>query len=212
MSQTDTETMRVDVWSDFVCPFCLIGQLRLQRLAKERPLTVHWHAFMLRPPGSPPVDAARRAMIESHRPQLRAMVKDEFGIELADPPIDTSTLHAHLLHKYAERQGKGPVFHEATLRAYWLEGRAIGDDDVLAELAVASGLEADALDKALQDEASRRAVDSDLGHAQAIGIGAVPSFVFAERLQMQGAQPYEVFVKAAAEAARMLGAQGGEAP
>ena len=203
-----TEAMRVDVWSDFVCPFCLIGQLRLQRLAAERPLDVHWHAFMLRPPGSPPVDAAKRAMIQSHRPQLKAMVKEEFGIDLADPPIDTSTLHAHLLHKYAERHGKGDAFHEAVLRAYWLDGRAIGDAAVLGELAVASGLEANALEHALQDEASRRAVDSDLGHAQAIGIHAVPSFLFAERLQMQGAQPYEVFVKAAAEAERMLSLPG----
>ena len=80
----NTPALRVDIWSDFVCPFCFIGALRLEQLAQQRPLDFHWHAFQLRPAGSPPMDAAKRKMIAEHTPKLTAQMREEFGLALGD--------------------------------------------------------------------------------------------------------------------------------
>ena len=70
-----TAAVRVDVWSDFVCPFCYIGALRLAQLDRQRPLDIHWHAFQLRPAGAPPMDDAKRRMIAEHTPKTHSRAR-----------------------------------------------------------------------------------------------------------------------------------------
>ena len=112
--------VRVDVWSDFVCPYCLIGSLRLDQLAERQPIETVWHAFMLRPPDGPGMTAEKRAMIEAYTPKISAQIRDEFGLDMRRGPIGAQTFAAHHAMKHAERSGQGALFHDAVLRAYWL--------------------------------------------------------------------------------------------
>src|ERR1700754_3994114 len=112
-SPSTASSLRIDVWSDFVCPYCFIGSLRLDALAKTQPIDVAWHAFMLRPPGSPPMTAEKRAMIAEHTPKLAAQMRDEFGVAMERGPLGTQTSAAHHATKHAERHGRGREFHDA---------------------------------------------------------------------------------------------------
>ena len=90
----DHPPVRVDIWSDFVCPYCLIGALRLDQLAEKQPIEPIWHAFMLRPPGSPGMTAEKRAMIEAYTPKISAQIRDEFGLDVRRGPIGAQTFAA----------------------------------------------------------------------------------------------------------------------
>jgi predicted DsbA family dithiol-disulfide isomerase len=174
----ETQPLRIDVWSDFVCPFCFIGSLRLDELAKTQPIEPVWHAFMLRPPGSPGMTAEKRAMIAAYEPKIRAQMRDEFGLDIERGPIGAQTFAAHHATKHAERNGKGAAFHDAVLRAYWLHGEDIGDHDVLRKVGATLGLafEDDLL--AGREPTSAEAVREDIARASAYNIQGVPAFIF----------------------------------
>src|SRR5437879_1274314 len=144
MTTSPVSSVRVDIWSDFVCPFCFIGALRLEQLGRQRPLDLNWHAFQLRPAGSPPMDAAKRRMIAEHTPKLAVQMREEFGLDIHRGPLDIDTRAAHRLFAAAQRAGKGDEIHDVLFRAYWLDGADIGDAAVLSALAAKSGLDASA--------------------------------------------------------------------
>lgn len=193
--------IRVDVWSDFVCPFCLIGALRLDQLAKKRPIEPTWHAFMLRPPGAPPMTAEKRAMIEAHTPKLAAQIREEFGLDIERGPIGAQTFAAHHAMKYAGQHGRALAFNDAALRAYWLHGEDLGDHAALRRIGATLDLAFD--DDVLEgrDPATAEAVRSDLALAESYGIHGVPAFLFGNRYLVSGAQPLALLERAA-EAAR----------
>jgi predicted DsbA family dithiol-disulfide isomerase len=189
--------VRVDVWSDFVCPFCLIGQLRLEQLAEKQPIDPVWHAFMLRPPGSPPMTAEKRAMIAEYTPKISAQIRAEFGLDVERGPIGTQTFAAHHAMKHAEHHGKALAFNDAVLRAYWLRGEDISDHAVLRRIGATLELAFD--DDVLEgrEPATAEAVRTDLAQAQAYNIHGVPAFIFGNRYFVSGAQPLELLERAA---------------
>jgi predicted DsbA family dithiol-disulfide isomerase len=193
--------VRVDVWSDFVCPFCLIGSLRLEQLAAKTAIDPFWHAFMLRPPGSPPMSAQKRAMIAEYTPKISAQIRDEFGLVVDRGPIGASSFAAHHAMKHAERHGRALAFNDAVLRAYWLQGEDIADHAVLRRIGAALGLSFDDAVLEGRDRATADAVNVDLAQAQAFDIQGVPAFIFCNRYYVSGAQPLELLERAA-EAAR----------
>jgi predicted DsbA family dithiol-disulfide isomerase len=193
--------VRVDVWSDFVCPFCLIGSLRLVELADKQPIETVWHAFMLRPPGSPGMTDEKHAMIAAYTPKISAQIRDEFGLDVRRGPIGAQTFAAHHAMKHAERSGQGAAFHDAVLRAYWLDGADIANHDMLRKIG-------ERLDLALDDEllsgqepVSAEAVQNDVDQAAAYNIHGVPAFIFGNRYFVSGAQPLALLERAA-DAAR----------
>lgn len=189
--------IRIDVWSDFVCPFCLIGSLRLDELAKSRPIETVWHAFMLRPPGSPAITAEKRAMIEAYGPKVSAQIEAEFGLSIERGTIGAQTFAAHHAMKHAERAGRGGAFHDAVLRAYWLRGEDIADAAVLHGIGASLELEFDDDVLAGREPTTAEAVRSDIEQAAAYGIHGVPAFVFGNRYFVSGAQPLELLERAA---------------
>ena len=193
--------IRVDVWSDFVCPFCLIGSLRLEQLAAKTPIDPVWHAFMLRPPGSPPMTAETRAMIADYTPKISEQIRDEFGLVVERGPIGTQTFAAHHAMKGAERHGKAIEFNDAVLRAYWLRGEDIADHDVLRRIGATLDLSFDDAVLEGREPATAEAVSVDLAQAQAYNIRGVPAFIFGNRYYVSGAQPLELLERAA-DAAR----------
>jgi predicted DsbA family dithiol-disulfide isomerase len=200
-STNTVSRVRIDVWSDFVCPFCFIGGLRLEQLAEKHAIDVSWHAFMLRPPGSPGMTAEKRAMIAAFEPKLRGQMREEFGLDIERGPLGAQTFGAHHASKLADRHGRGAEFNDAVLRAYWLGGEDIGDATVLRAIGARLDLEFDDDLLAGREPATAEAVRTDLAQAAAYNIRGVPAFIFGNRYFVSGAQPLELLERAA-DAAR----------
>lgn len=188
---TNTETtkpVRVDVWSDYVCPWCFMASLNLKRVSETQPLDVHWHAYELRPAGSPPISPEHLARIEASEPMLDARMKSDFGIVLERGPFGIPTRHLHMLTKYAEAQGKGSAFHDAAFEAYWLEGRDVSAPAELQALLDAVGVEGEVAE-IVQDPKLQSKVYADERFAYENELSGVPALVFEQKYLVMGAQP-----------------------
>ena len=155
-------------------------------------MEVIWHAYELRPIGSPPIPAEYLARIKATEPRLNKMAREQYGIELNRGPLGIHSRLALIGAKYAEAVGKGPQYHDAMLRAYWQRANNIEDVDVLAEIARTVGLERETFLAALQDERFNAQVDADIDEAYSYGLTGVPALIFGRRYLVSGAQPYEV--------------------
>ena len=128
-------SVRVDVWSDFVCPWCFLASTSLEKLESEQKIEIVWRSYELRPKGSPPMLEAYRQRIEAGRPQMVAMALERYGIKMTHGPFGVDSRAAHIGAKYAEEQGVGKEYHNAMFRAYWQDARAIDQQDVLLDVA-----------------------------------------------------------------------------
>jgi len=202
--------MKVEVWSDVVCPWCYIGKRRLETALERFPhrdqVEVVWRSFQLDPsvpegethPTLPALAAKYGRSEDEMRATMRHVeqVAADEGLEyhLADG-VSGNTLLAHeLLHLAAERGLQGPV-KERLLPAHFEEGRSVFDVDSLAALAVEVGLEDAEVRAALADHRYRAAVLADAREAQALGATGVPFFVVDRRYGASGAQPAELLLQ-----------------
>lgn len=200
--------MRIDVFSDVVCPWCFVGKHRLDAALAAAGMTdaeVHWHAFQLNPdlpPGG--VDRQEYMRQKFGDPATIARIHDRVreagksaGIDFQFEKIARSpnTFDAHRLLSLADSQGRQSAFKEALFKAYFLEGRDIGDRLVLAEVAAESGLSGD-IPAWLATEAAVDEVRADLKTAARLEITGVPFFILDGRYALAGAQPPEVFAEA----------------
>lgn len=165
----------------------------LERLQQEHDVAITWHSFELRPPGAPPMPAEYRARIEAAQPRLRAMAREQYGLELNPGPFGISSRAALIGEQYAIAQGQGHAFHDAVADAYWKGGQSIDDRQLLADLAESVGLERAAFLAALDDPSYIAAVEQDAAWAHEHGLSGVPAAVFAEKYLVSGAQPYALF-------------------
>jgi predicted DsbA family dithiol-disulfide isomerase len=135
-----------------------------------------------------------RARIEASRPQLYAMARDQYGLELNSGPFGIDSRPAHVGAKFAESQGQGQgaAYTDAVFRAYWQQARDIGDRAELSAIAASVGLDATAFAAALDAAELTEAVLRDEAEAQFHGLNGVPAIVFAEKYLVSGAQPYSV--------------------
>lgn len=199
--------MRIDVFSDVVCPWCFVGKRRLEQALAQAGLSdaeVHWHAFQLNP-DLPPEGVDRKRYLETKfgpgaLERIHARLDEvgkAAGIDFQFDRIQRSpnTRDAHRLLWLAGSQGKQDVLKEALLKAYFIEGRDVGDRKVLAEIAASVGLDADVA-AFLAGDAGLREVEQDLMTGARLQISGVPFFIFEGRMALAGAQPTEVFQQA----------------
>jgi predicted DsbA family dithiol-disulfide isomerase len=177
----------------------------LDRLQREEPITISWRSFELRPQGSPPMPPEYRARIEAARPQLYAMARNQYGLELNVGPFGIDSRPALVGAKFAEAEGRGEAYHRAVFGAYWQGAADIGDRDTLAQVAEESGLERAAFLAALHDPAHVLAVDADIAQAGAYGLSGVPALVFAGKYLVVGAQPFATLKQAVTQVRAELG-------
>jgi len=205
------EPLTVDIWSDVVCPWCYIGKRKfeaaLAQLDGDVPVTVRYHAYQLDPTAPPglaePVteayakkfggpDAARQ--IIERVTGVAADVGLEFRMDIA---LRANTLLAHRLLWLAaqpDSPAPQPVVKERLLRAYFTEGRDIGDPDTLAELLAEVGFDGDTVRAWLDTDAGAADVAADIAQAGDYGITAVPTFVVNGTWGIPGAQDADTFV------------------
>ena len=163
----------------------------LERLKASHGLTVTWHAYELRPAGSPPLPDWYKARVKAMRPQFEAMARAQYGVEIKSGPFGINSRPAMIGAKYAAAEGAGETYNRAMLRAYWQEGQDISDMAVMLGVAQAVGLDPDAYASALDNPDYEAQVDADIAQAAAYGLTGVPALIFADRYLVMGAQPYE---------------------
>ncbi len=198
--------IRLDIFSDPVCPWCLIGKANLDRALEahpDHPFAIEWHPFQLNPDmAAEGVDkrsylAARFGGVDK-LDQIHARLRDtakSAGVDL-DPDTPTripNTLNAHRLIHWAGLEGRQTAMVSALFRAYWREGRDIGDVGVLAALAGEAGLDSAAMARLLATDADADDLIARDQDARAKGVTAVPTFLIAQQFVLSGAQPPELW-------------------
>lgn len=212
--------MKIEVWSDYVCPFCYIGKRQLELAIKESgfegQIEVEYKSFLLDP--NTPKDT-NRSVYESLASKYGMSVDEakkstasvaarakELGLDYDfDKMKESNTVNAHRLAKLANKHNVDHKFNEILMKAYFIEGQNIGDDTVLKKLAIDAGLPENEVDELLQNNQFTEDVELDIKQASELGVRGVPFFVFENKYGISGAQPQELFVQTIEQTANELG-------
>jgi predicted DsbA family dithiol-disulfide isomerase len=208
------DAIKVDIWSDIACPWCYIGKRRFEEGARQyaktvdaRPIEVEYHSFELAP--DTPVDFAGTEvdfLVEFKRmpqEQVHRMLEQITTLAAAEGlAYDMAALQhtrmikaPQVLH-LAKANGLQVPMKERLLSAYFTEGRHVGHDDDLADLAVEVGLDRQQVLDALDEGTYLAAVEADIEQAAAYGISGVPYYVIDGRYGVSGAQAPDTFAQA----------------
>lgn len=203
--------MKIEVWSDFACPFCYIGKKRLEtalgRFAHGGEVKVEFKSFELDPRAPREIEHDVHDMLSAKygmsREQAIAMNRNLSDQAQAagllfqfDTLKLTNTFDAHRLAQYAAEQGKGDAVVQALFRAYFSDSRHLGDHAVLADLAQEAGLDRDEAVKLLADNSYSAEVRADEAQARQLGVTGVPFFVIDGKYAVSGAQSEEAWERA----------------
>jgi predicted DsbA family dithiol-disulfide isomerase len=220
----EIEPLTIDIVSDVVCPWCYLGEKRLeQALAEEAgPVVVRWRPYQLDPTipqgGLDRAEYMAKKFGKSGRLQSvhdnLTRLGAEVGLPFAFDKITRSpnTLDAHRLIRWAASAGVQSRVVDRLFEAYFVEGRDIGDRVVLTEIAAECGLDADLVERLLAEGADSEVVRQEVEQAQAMGVSGVPFFIFAGRLGVPGAQEPSALRQAMAEARQAMAESAREAP
>jgi predicted DsbA family dithiol-disulfide isomerase len=201
--------VKIEVWSDVVCPWCYIGKRRLQnalaRFEHAADVTVTWRSFELDPSqprgenrpttdmlsgkyGVPPAQA--RAMQD----RVTSLAAEEGLTYHLDRSLTANTFDAHRLTHFAATRDLADGIHERLFQAALVNGEAVDDTDTLVRIGTDVGLPSDEVRKVLGSDAYADDVRDDIRQARALGASGVPFFVFDRTYGISGAQPIETFL------------------
>ena len=198
----------LDIFSDPVCPWCLIGKAHLDRALEahpEHPFEIAWHPFQLNP-DMPAEGVEKRpylvkrlggeAKVDAIHERLREIAKAAgVAMDPDKPEMLPNTMNAHRMIHWAGIEGKQAAMVSSLFRAYWRDGRDIGDVEELCDIAEEIGMDPVAVARLLATDADLddlRARDVD---ARKKGVTAVPTFLIAQQYVVSGAQPPEVWAQ-----------------
>ncbi|MBN1801686.1 MAG: DsbA family oxidoreductase [Candidatus Lokiarchaeota archaeon] len=190
--------LKVIAYSDYICPFCYIGYHRMEQLKKEFNLDVEWRPFEIHP--ETPKEGALTDELSFPPGYLEmafANVKrlaDEEGLNLTFSEILPNSKLAHYISEFARNKGKFDEFHKKVLESYWLEGKDIGDNFLLLDIAESVGLNKKEIEKYLNTDEPFKAIQKSLQEVRKYGLNGVPSFIIEDQV-IVGAQSYDVFKK-----------------
>lgn len=207
----EIKKMKVEIWSDVMCPFCYIGKRKfeaaLSQFENKDNIEVVWKSFQLNPnmetnPNKSNLDYLMeikgwsRAQAEQTTLYVTNMAK-EVGLEYhLDKAVTANSFDAHRFVQYAKKHGKGDAAEERLFKAYFTEAKNTADHNVLVQLATDIGLDGNEVKKILAGQDYSNEVKSDLYEAQQLGISGVPFFVIDRKYAVSGAQPSETFLGA----------------
>ncbi len=210
--------MKIDIYSDVVCPWCWIGKHRFAQavalLGDDAPaLEIHWQPFQLDPDADATPVPLREAYArkfggaertEQMLGQTQATARNEgLPMDFSQGQVRVTTLPAHRLSWLAGQHGVQDAVGEGLFRAHFEQGLNLADPAVLMSVGTAGGLAAEAIEAMLSSDQGMAEVQAALQHAARLGIQSVPTFVIDDRYGIQGAQsPQDI-----AEALRRIAAQ-----
>ena len=204
--------IRLDIFSDPVCPWCYLGKAHLDRAlerAPDHPFLIEWHPFQLAP--NLPKQGVDRAQyllsifgtqqrtVDAHLrlAELGRAAGLEFNFEAIK--ISPNTFDAHRLIHWAGLEGRQTPMVSALFRAYWREGRDIGAPEVLCDLATEVGLDRAMISRLIYSDSDTEALRAREAHARTRGSNAVPTFIVADQHAISGAQPPELWAQVIAD-------------
>ena len=200
--------MKIEIWSDIMCPFCYIGKRHLEQAMETLPfkneVEIEWKSYQLNPDyhntsNESFYDYLSRAkgMSIDQVKQLSGSVSEmanNVGLSLSfDKNIPANSFDAHRLIHFAKAKSLQDQAEEVLFKAHFLEGKDIAKMDVLIALGEEIGLIKSEVEKVLQSDEFTEAVRYDIYESKQIGVGGVPYFVFDRKYALSGAQPVETF-------------------
>lgn len=204
--------VKLDILSDPICPWCYIGKANLEAALAaegENPFVIEWHPFQLNP-DMPEGGMDRRdyleakfggkeAAVRAYTPVVDHAAKAGLTLNFEAMQRTPNTLDAHRLIHWAGIEGVQNAAVDALFRAYFVDGRDIGDTEVLADIADTIGMDAGVVMKLLKSDADRDAIRARDAHSRQMGVNSVPTFIVAGKHAVPGAQPPDLWRKVIAE-------------
>ncbi|MCE3278979.1 MAG: DsbA family oxidoreductase [Bacteroidetes bacterium] len=204
-----TKKMKVEIWSDIMCPFCYIGKRRFEKALSQFPraedVEIEWKSFQL----NPEMKTDTNKNINQYLAEIKnwslsqAQAMNDRVILMAEKEglhydfnkaIVANSFDAHRLIQYAKTVHKGDEAEERLFKAYFTEGKNISDGSVLIDLAEDIGLNRTEAEDVLKNNKFTENVNEDIREAAKIGVTGVPFFVFNRRYAVSGAQEAETFL------------------
>jgi predicted DsbA family dithiol-disulfide isomerase len=203
--------MKVEIWSDIMCPFCYIGKRHFEeaiaQFEQTNSIEIEWKSFQLDPTIPKSVEKvivhqyladAKGISFEESKKMHDNVVQSAKNVGLTynyDNAIIANSFDAHRMIQFAKTKGLGDQLEEALFKAYFTDGKNIGDFNDLLEIGVSIGIEKLALKAVLESGQFTNEVKNDISEAQQIGVRGVPFFVFDRKYAISGAQPISVFTE-----------------
>jgi predicted DsbA family dithiol-disulfide isomerase len=200
--------MKVEIWSDVMCPFCYIGKRRfeqaLQQFEHKDTVEIEWKSFQLNPDLETDTStnineylAERKGWTVDHAQQMNDHVTKmaaEAGLTYhLDKAVVANSFKAHRFSHLAKKHGLGVAAEEQLFKAYFTDSKNIDDDGTLIELGKQIGLDVVEIEQTLASDAFAEDVKHDIDTAQYLGIQGVPFFVLNNKYAVSGAQAVPVF-------------------
>ncbi len=207
-----SETVKLDIMSDPICPWCYIGKAHLDRAlaaAPDHPFLIEWHPFQLNP-DMPEGGMDRRAYLEgkfggkkaavkAYAPVVEHVEKAGLKINFEGMKRTPNTLNAHRLIHWAGIEGRQTAAVSALFKAYFVECRDIGDVEVLADIADSIEMDAAVVTRLLGTDSDMQDIRDRDAHSRSMGINSAPTFIIGGKHAVPGAQPPELWAKVIAE-------------
>jgi len=216
--------MKIEIWSDYVCPFCYIGKKQLEQAIQDTGFTgqveLVYKSYQLDPTTPEDTNMSTYEYLANKYGMTLEKAKEmaqgvaarakEVGLDYNfDKLMEENTLKAHRLVKWAEQQGDVTALVEALLRNYFIEAKRIGQDDVLIDIAEQVGLNREEVTKVLSSDDFKTEVETDIQEGLHLGVRGVPFFVLNRKYGISGAQPQAVFEETLRKVAEEEGLQSG---
>jgi predicted DsbA family dithiol-disulfide isomerase len=212
MNIAESPKMKVEVWSDIMCPFCYIGkrnyEMALKQFEYSDRVEIEWHSFQLDP--TIPKKNEKKVNVYQYLAETKGM-SYEYSKKLHEKLIQTAknagleynfdkavvanSFDAHKMIQLAKTKRLGDAAEERLFHAYFTEGRDFGDTDTIVSLGKDIGLQEEEIREALGSDEYSYKVEQDIQEANDIGVGGVPFFVFNRKYAISGAQPPEYFLQ-----------------
>lgn len=210
--------MKIEIWSDIMCPFCYIGKRHLEKALEQfessTPIEIEWKSYQLDPSipmhFDEPVNiyeylADRKGIsVEKSREmhQQVAEMAEKVGLNYQfDRLVVANSMKAHQLIQLAKEQKKDNEIEEKLFEAYFVEGKNLASETELVTIGESVGLEKEAILAALENDEFAYRVRQDTQEGVSLGLKGVPFFVFNRRYGIPGAQPLQVFIDTLRQAA-----------
>ncbi len=200
--------MKIEIWSDVVCPFCYIGKRKLEKALDRFPqkdkIEIEWKSFLLNPEQETNPNLSTLEHLSQSKgwsmDQTREITSNVVNMAAAqglefdfDKAVVANTKNAHRLIHLAKTIGKGGEMKERLLGAYFSEGKNVDDFQTLIFLGKEVGLAEEKIKAMLESDAFESAVDQDIYESRQLGVRGVPFFVLDRKFGISGAQPDEAF-------------------
>jgi protein disulfide-isomerase len=205
--------MKVEIWSDIMCPFCYIGKRNFEAALKEfdakNEIEIEWKSFQLDP--TIPKSFEKKVSTYEYLAERKGMPVER-SKELHDNIVETArkvgltynfekavvanSFDAHKLIQLAKTKGLGDAAEESLFKAYFTDGKDMSDYSTLIQLGNEIGLNEEEITAALSSEEFDSKVNFDISEGSQLGVTGVPFFVFDRKYAVSGAQPIETFLNA----------------